>query len=1202
MQTGSTSNLESFEGRRFEDGDLVADRYEIRALLGRGGMGEVYRALDRRLSREVALKALPQQRSLDTKASRRFEREVNVTASLSHPNVMALFDVLSHEDILVAVMELLTGRTLETFLEDAGSSPEFLREVASGVASALDAAHRLGIVHRDIKPANIMILDDNRVKVLDFGIARRVVLPGDDRVTRPLEITQPGILAGTIAYMSPEQARGESVGPESDIFSLGIVLYELATGRHPFRSEVALETLRLIAAGEPIAPSRLCPDFSPDLEQLILRMLETDPGLRPKAADVTSRVRATTEEAASVHEGISSGSRRGDDALTVGRGRQLAELQGALQSAREGRGLLVSVTGEAGMGKTTVVEQFLREVRLGSQPCIVAKGACSERLAGSDGYLPILEALESMLRSVGKEEVWRLLRDVALSWFPLVATDSAARTLGDSQLAEARAASQERRKRELVLFFEELTRLFPTVLFLDDLQWVDVSTADLLSHIGRKCQSLRLLVVVSYRPSELAMQNHPFQKAKLELQSRGLSNELSVDGLSTHDLDEYLRIRYAGHAFPESLAELVYSRTEGQPLFLVDLMGFLESCGVIAEQEGVWRVAEAVPDLQKEIPESTRSMIEKKIEQVTDDDRRQLIAASVQGHEFHAAVVARALELDEADVEERLEELDRVHALVTKLGEEELPDDTLTVRYRFAHALYQNTFYDMLTPARRARLSASVAATLVGCHSTKVDEIALELALLYEGARDFRAAADQFLLAAKAAGSRFANPEAELLAKSSIENAEHLKAEDRYQRVLDAVFYLTQIYERVARFEDSLQAFALAEDVAVQKVDVEARVEAICGQGVCLFYMKELERCREEALRALEIARAASSEVGVAQAESTLALERVCQGDVDTAEELFDRAIPVIRSQGQPGYAMNAVGFRMVIHGWRLEYDAIDRGAAWWLGRSRELNVNVVPMHFWHGMALGNQGRISEALALVNEGRRLAELNDDPYHVSRLPNVEGWLRRELQDHEAAIRLDEESVQLGRDLGFEEAEANARVNVAGGLITLGEFGQAWEHLTEASRLFDEDNWFRWRYKIRLHAEFAAYHKALGDLGCARREAETSLELARASTARKHIAWAHKLLGDLHSLEDAVDDAAREYARALDTLVRHPCPTIEWKILVAAADLARLRRNSREESDFRDRARRIIESIVAKLGDDALREGFLASERVREISTG
>jgi predicted ATPase len=454
----------------------------------------------------------------------------------------------------------------------------------------------------------------------------------------------------------------------------------------------------------------------------------------------------------------------------VGRQPERAALWAGFEEAAAGRGLLLCVTGEPGLGKTTLVEDFLEELAAGGRLCSVGRGRCSERLAGAEAYLPFLEALDSLLQSDGSGAAARLMKAVAPTWYVHVAANPSLTRLA----AEAQAASQEQMKRELSAFLQEVSRLRPLVLFLDDLHWADASTADLLAYLGSRCATWRLLVVVTYRPSDMLLGGHPFRPVQLDLQGRGLCREVPLGFLDRPDVERYLALQFPGHDFPAELADIVHRRTEGNPLFLVDLLRYLCDRGAIVATGGRWALAQVVPDLQRELPESVRSLIRRKLERPSEADRRLLAAASVQGNEFDAAVVAAVLDLDAADVEERLAELDRVHALVRLLREHDLPDRTHTPRYGFVHALYQNALYASLQPTRKLAWSAAAAQALLGHYGEQGAAVAGELALLFEAAHDWSRAAEYFLLAAQNAARVFATQEAAGLARRGLESLRKL--------------------------------------------------------------------------------------------------------------------------------------------------------------------------------------------------------------------------------------------------------------------------------------------------------------------------------------------------------------------------------------------------------------------------------------------
>lgn len=512
---------------------------------------------------------------------------------------------------------------------------------------------------------------------------------------------------------------------------------------------------------------------------LCRRSLEEELGVEPAAETTAVYERIKAEELGPVARDSWSGERgpwidRGimnhETGLTrlVGRDNERAELQRRFESARRGRGRLLCVSGEPGIGKTALVEAFLSDLVRSGPACVMARGQCSERLTGAEAYLPWLEALDSLLHGPGSEWMARVMKLLAPTWYRHAAS-LALDEASAARLAERAAVSPERLKRELVALLQELSRLQPLVVFLDDLHWADASTIDVLGYVGLKPATMRLLLVTAYRPSELLLAKHPFVQVQLELQGRGVCQEMPLGFLSRDDVERYLTLEFAHHQFPKELASLIHRQTEGNPLFVVDLVQDLRDRRVIAEVHGHWRLAGSIPEVDRELPPSVRSLIQRKLDRLSPTDHRLLVAASVQGYEFDSAVVANALRMDAAKVEERLDALERVHAFVRLVREDELPDRTPTQQYQFVHVLYQNALSATLRPTRRARLSRAVAEALLECYGGPSGAVASELAHLFEAARERPRAAEYYALAARQALEVFAFKEAVTLSRRGLE-------------------------------------------------------------------------------------------------------------------------------------------------------------------------------------------------------------------------------------------------------------------------------------------------------------------------------------------------------------------------------------------------------------------------------------------------
>jgi serine/threonine protein kinase len=294
--------------------------YEIQSPLGAGGMGEVYRATDTKLGRNVALKVLPAEMAHDPERLARFRREAKALAQLDHPNIVTIHSVEESDGVHFLTMQLVEGLPLDRLICESGLPVEQIIEIAEALAGALAAAHEKGIVHRDLKPANVMVSNEGRVKVLDFGLAKdvRAASLGDATLTSDSR-TQVGVVMGTPAYMSPEQTSGRPLDHRTDIFSLGVLLHEMATGRRPFEGTSPADLISAILRDTPPSVTDVRPELPTDLARIIRRCLEKDPRHRLQTArDVSNEFRDLARASARSAPASTSSARAGVVAESVG--------------------------------------------------------------------------------------------------------------------------------------------------------------------------------------------------------------------------------------------------------------------------------------------------------------------------------------------------------------------------------------------------------------------------------------------------------------------------------------------------------------------------------------------------------------------------------------------------------------------------------------------------------------------------------------------------------------------------------------------------------------------------------------------------------------------------------------------------------------------------------------------------------------------
>jgi len=438
----------------------------------------------------------------------------------------------------------------------------------------------------------------------------------------------------------------------------------------------------------------------------------------------------------------------------VGRAVELARLRAELARAERGERRLVLVTGEAGIGKSALVAELL-----GGLPAVTtAVGECIEQIGPGEAYLPVLSALGELARGPRRRSLIRVLARHAPTWLVQL-PDALAATDRDAATRAAAGATRERMLRELSTALELLTVRTPLVLALEDLQWSDASTLDLLALLARRTRRARLLVVATFRPADAASRDHPLQALLRELEVSQSCTRLPVAFLGPDDVARFLATRLAT-APPGGLAELagaIHERTEGNPLFMVNVVDHLLGDRVASRP---LPPADALARVRTAIPPRLDQAIEARLARLSDVDRELLEAAGAVGREASAAAIAAACDAPVVDVERRCAEIARRAQLLEASGEEEWPDGTVAGRFRFVHEMYQSVLARRLTPARRRATHRRVAARLEQAYGARASEIAPALAAHREQAGDAAQAIAHLEAAAQNALAKHANAEA----------------------------------------------------------------------------------------------------------------------------------------------------------------------------------------------------------------------------------------------------------------------------------------------------------------------------------------------------------------------------------------------------------------------------------------------------------
>jgi predicted ATPase len=866
-----------------------------------------------------------------------------------------------------------------------------------------------------------------------------------------------------------------------------------------------------------------------------------------------------------------------------------------------GSGKVVLVSGEPGIGKSALARSSLRAMQRRDPDLLVGHGACIEHHGPGEAYLPFLEALGGLLAGPGRERVIVPLRRYAPTWclqFPSIFSGA----LLDKLQREAIGSTRERMLRELGDALGEMAAAFPLVLFLEDLQWSDPSSIDLIRHLGQRAKRQRLLLLGTARSEEVERGHLLLKNCKRELQAQSACEEIELDGLGGEHITRYLNDYFSPNTFPPALAELIYQKTEGHPLFATGILQLLLERGDVSNSGGVWNLTRPLSEMDLNVPQGVRSMIHKKIEVLEEQDRRALQYASIQGEEFLSTALAELLELDELALEERLDRLERYHHLILTLGEEELPEGRLATRYRFAHALYQNSLYSDLSSKRRALLHRQAGETLVRAYGSQTARIATALATHFERGRDFPRAIGYFILSGDNDAKRCAHAQAAEHYSHALELVGKLPEEHQFSQRMTLYKKRAEAYLSLRQLQQAESDCITMRTLAQTAGSLEWECRALNVLGIVHNYGRRAEEMGACAKLALGLAETIDHRALWSEAVALLANSRMVVGSVEEAHALFDQAIPAARAVKHYPALLQGLTYLGVTHFFQTNYAeaAAAEAEATQLAVESNDGFYLSLSLFYLGLSRANQGRISEALAALNEALELATRNVNQIALARVPNGIGWVYREIGDLARAIEYNVACVETARRTRAAEAESNALINLVYDYTLAGEPAKAMEAMRSVDPLFDREDWNRWRFfDIRHQAASAEYWLENRNLDRAEEHARRLLNNAERYGVPKYIATARRLLGEISAAAGDHRAAEEELLCSLEPFAASHAPLAEWKNHAALGRLlASCGRPAAAREAFQ-RANGVVRQISDSIAYLELRSGFWNAPAVRQV---
>ena len=687
----------------------------------------------------------------------------------------------------------------------------------------------------------------------------------------------------------------------------------------------------------------------------------------------------------------------------VGRDAELAQLRQWLATALNGTRQVVFVLGEPGIGKTTLIDAFLEGItnpkpQFPNPGPWVARGQCIEHYGGGEAYLPVLEALGQLCRQPGAEQVVTLLSRYAPTWLVQMPA-----VVGEAELEtvqrRVQGATRERMLRELAEAMEVLTAERPLVLVLEDLHWSDPSTLDLLSLLAQRRGPARLMLLGTYRPADVSAGGHPLKAMKQELQARGQCRELPLGFLTAAEVARYLAARFPRRQFPPELGQVIYQRTEGNPLFLVNVVDYWVSQGVLVETDGQWELAGRVGDVAAKVPESVRQMIEKQLERLTPEEQRMLEAASVAGVEFSTAAVAVGLEEEAARVEEWGEGLAGREQFLRARGTETLADETVTGRYGFLHALYQQVLYEQVAVVRRVRLHRRIGEWGEGAYGNRVGEHAAELATHFERGQDCQRAVQYLWHAAENARRKHAYRETVALLRKSVDllktqpdTVERARQELALLVTLGVPLLMTKGYAA----PEVEQTYARARQLCQEVGEGPQLLPALAGLFRFYFVRADFSAAQGFAEQTLRLAQQTSDSTVFLIAHCLLGALATSRGEFVTAREHFDKGLSLYDPQQHR--------FMALMYG-------DDPGVTC-------LSLRALGLWF--------SGYPDQALQSAQDGLALARALDLPYNLAFALDIATWIHFYRGEPQAAQACLDPLSPLAGEQGFQFFSAESAI--------------------------------------------------------------------------------------------------------------------------------------------------------------------------------
>ena len=839
-----------------------------------------------------------------------------------------------------------------------------------------------------------------------------------------------------------------------------------------------------------------------------------------------------------------------DGVKIFGRESELTKLNDCLNQASQGNRQIMFVTGEPGIGKTSLVESFLLQVS-GHLKLRVGLGQCIESYREQEAFYPILEAFGRLLHDSAGQDFAELLARHAPTWFvqfPGIVSSANPDVLR-SQIV---GAGRERMLREICKALEILTAETPLVLVIEDLHWTDHSTLDFIAALARRREPARLLLLATYRPVEVIISSHPLRQLKSELCLHNHASEIPLELLSKESVAKYIESSFPG-PLAEQLVDDVHQKTDGNPLFVVALMNHLVEQKMIVSNDGDWKLEGGAGQLHTIVPDSLIEIIQKQVEQLSPREQELLTAASVIGRSFSTAVLAQSLNLEWAETEESCDALSRRHFLLTRGGLLDLPGGQISGLFQFTHAFHRDAIYNSCRPVARCLLHHRVGEAIENLWRQQEHEVAGELARHFQESRDYVRAVKYLQLQAANAEHRYAYEEAITLLELALKFSGELKNGLRTERVCELKTQLAQIHDKLG---DKLRSAALFKEVADEAI--ANNLPEIAASSLIALSREISFRNAAEALqiaeRALTIFPNELSPMRLA-AEAWTAFLRIGRSGWDpelTGE--FKEKFDDLRRLGEPRIlAEHAFGLA-VVQMFTGDHDGALQTAQESIPLVSQSGDNLahVTVHWMRNWALLRKGRLGESLQGLREALSLTRRNMSAFDAAFGLLFLAELHCEAFDASGAVTLCEEALPPIRQSQSEFALQRGLTIAGIAHMESGALDRAKEYLLEMHQLHEASVIpFAWHWKLPLYTALTELGLLQSDLELAQTNIERLRQLAEFHANLRYRVRFRQVSARFALAQGDIGTAQTEIEDALKMFEDRRFPLVAWRVHDTAA---------------------------------------------------